>query len=108
MNGLGSERSMDLKQIGDNSTVVLNSVFDASQYAFFGNDVVEEVELGGLEDEEDELPVAAIEQDFVFDKEEVISKPPSLSLPCLLVESVEVSTALSDVDDLASTFPKVN
>lgn len=50
-------------------------MFDASQYAFFGNDVVEEVELGGLEDEEDELPV--IEEDFVFDKEEVFSKPPS-------------------------------
>lgn len=29
-------------------------MFDASQYAFFGNDVVEEVELGGLEDEEED------------------------------------------------------
>lgn len=28
--------------------------FDASQYAFFGKDTVEEVELGGLEDDEDE------------------------------------------------------
>ena len=27
--------------------------FDASQYAFFGNNVLEEVELGGLEDDND-------------------------------------------------------
>lgn len=60
-------------------------LFDASQYAFFGNDVVEEVELGGLEDEDEELPVAAIEEDFAFDKEEVIPKTLSLYLPCLLV-----------------------
>ena len=26
--------------------------FDASQYAFFGNNVLEEVELGGLDEEE--------------------------------------------------------
>lgn len=30
-----------------------NSRFDASQYAFFGNNVMEEVELGGLEDDND-------------------------------------------------------
>lgn len=30
-----------------------DSRFDASQYAFFGNNVVEEVELGGLEDDND-------------------------------------------------------
>ncbi|KAG7591909.1 hypothetical protein ISN45_Aa01g008880 [Arabidopsis thaliana x Arabidopsis arenosa] len=79
---------MDLKQIGNHST----GVFDASQYAFFGNDVVEEVELGGLEDdEEEELPVAGIEEDFAFHKEEV-----------------HVSRTLSDADDLASTFSKLN
>ena len=33
-----------------------DAVFDAAQYSFFGNDSVEEVELGGLEDEEDEFP----------------------------------------------------
>lgn len=49
-------------------------VFDASQYDFFGSHVVEEVELGGLEDEdEEELPVAGIEEDFAFDKDEVFS-----------------------------------
>ncbi|CAN7021073.1 unnamed protein product [Brassica rapa subsp. trilocularis] len=83
---------MDLKQIGDISTGG-DSVFDASQYAFFGNHVVEEVELGGLDDEEDEfpLPAAGIGQDFAFDKEET-----------------ELSRTLSDVDDLAGTFSKLN
>nr|KJB68809.1 hypothetical protein B456_011G153700 [Gossypium raimondii] len=35
----------DLKQFGD--TDKGGAVFDASQYAFFGNDVLEEVEFGG-------------------------------------------------------------
>ncbi|VVA95823.1 unnamed protein product [Arabis nemorensis] len=79
----------DLKKFGDNPTG--NSVFDASQYAFFGNDVVEEVELGGLEEEDEILSFAGIGEDFSFDKEEV-----------------EESRPLSDVDDLASTFSKLN
>ncbi|XP_010539589.1 PREDICTED: protein PAT1 homolog 1 isoform X2 [Tarenaya hassleriana] len=84
---LGTE---DLKQFGDNSTG--GAVFDASQYAFFGNDVVEEVELGGLEDEEDESPIdGQYTKDFLFDKEEG-----------------EDSRTLSGVDDLASTFSKLN
>lgn len=29
-----------------------SGVFNASQYAFFGRDIAEEIELGGLEDEE--------------------------------------------------------
>ena len=48
-------------------------VFDASQYAFFGNDVLEEVELGGLDDEEVELPAAGFEEEeFLYGEEEVI------------------------------------
>lgn len=51
-----------------------NTVFDASQYAFFGNDVSEEVELGGLEDEEESLAAAGLdEEEFLYDKDEVIS-----------------------------------
>lgn len=77
-------------QFGENSTE--DTVFDASQYAFFGKDVVEEVELGGLEDEEDNLPAPAFdEEEFLFDKEEG-----------------EVLRSLSDIDDLASTFSKLN
>lgn len=47
------------------------TVFDASQYAFFGNDVVEEVELGGLEDEEDAAPVGFEEEEFQLEVEQV-------------------------------------
>lgn len=46
-------------------------MFDASQYAFFGNDVVEEVELGGLEEEDEILSFTGMGEDFSFDKEEV-------------------------------------
>ncbi|XP_061983595.1 protein PAT1 homolog isoform X2 [Populus nigra] len=75
-------------KIGDNST---GAVFDASQYAFFGKDHVEEVELGGLEDGE-ELPAADFEEEeFLFDRQEG-----------------EVSRSLSDIDDLAITFSKLN
>jgi hypothetical protein len=41
--------------------------FDASQYAFFGNDVVEEIDLGGLEDEEDKfnnIGLSGIDEEF--------------------------------------------
>jgi DNA topoisomerase 2-associated protein PAT1 len=92
--GIGSSLNQapvtqDLKKFGDNSTG--NTMFDASQYAFFGNDVVEEVELGGLEEEDEILSFTGIAEDFSFDKEEVGD-----------------SRLLSDVDDLASTFSKVS
>ena len=49
-----------------------DAVFDASQYAFFGNQVSEEIELGGLEDEEyDFLPVEYNGEEFLLDREEV-------------------------------------
>ncbi|KAL6201900.1 hypothetical protein ACLB2K_025612 [Fragaria x ananassa] len=56
----------DLTQFGVNSS---GEVFDASQYAFFGQDSVEEVELGGLEDEE-ETAVGLEEEEFLYNKEE--------------------------------------
>ncbi|XP_048131058.1 protein PAT1 homolog isoform X3 [Rhodamnia argentea] len=82
--------SQDLNQLGDGSAG--GTVFDASQYAFFGNDAVEEVELGGLEDEEEDLPPAGLEEEeFLYDKEEG-----------------EDLRSLSEIDDLASTFSKIN
>ncbi|XVF18261.1 hypothetical protein REPUB_Repub11eG0005900 [Reevesia pubescens] len=81
------DSSENLKQFGDTSTV-----FDASQYAFFGKDVLEEVELGGLDDAEEDLPaVGRDEEEFLFDREEG-----------------DVLRSLSDTDDLASTFSKLN
>ncbi|GKV45331.1 hypothetical protein SLEP1_g52434 [Rubroshorea leprosula] len=83
-------KAEDLKHSGDNSSEY--AVFDASQYAFFGKDFVEEVELGGLEDEEEDLHVAELhEEEFLFEREEG-----------------EVSRSLSDVDDLTSSFSKLS
>ncbi|XP_057948761.1 protein PAT1 homolog isoform X2 [Malania oleifera] len=82
-----STKPHDLKQFAENSTV-----FDASQYAFFGKDVVEEVELGGLEEEEDNFPAVEFDDgDFMLDREEG-----------------EVLDTFSDIDDLANTFIKLN
>ncbi|KAG4189603.1 hypothetical protein ERO13_A08G232900v2 [Gossypium hirsutum] len=83
------DASENLKQIGDTSTG--GAVFDASQYAFFGNDVLEEVELGGLDEEEDLPAVGLDEEEFLFDGEEG-----------------EVLRPLSEIDDLSSTFSKLN
>ncbi|KAK4796465.1 hypothetical protein SAY86_028791 [Trapa natans] len=79
----------DLKPFGDSSEGA--AVFDASQYAFFGNDAVEEVELGGLEDEEEIAAAGLDDEEFLYDKEEA-----------------QVLRSLSDIDDLSSTFSKLN
>ncbi|XP_065865313.1 protein PAT1 homolog [Euphorbia lathyris] len=75
---------------GDSSTDSL--LFDASQYAFFGNDHVQEVELGDLEEEEEEFPGAE------FDEEEVL----------IGGQEGEAVRSLSGIDDLAHTFSKLN
>ncbi|KAI4333346.1 hypothetical protein L6164_018173 [Bauhinia variegata] len=78
----------DLKQSGGGSS---GDVFDASQYAFFGKDVLEEVELGGLEDD-DNLPSGGFnEEEFFFNTDEA-----------------EDVRSLSDIDDLTTTFLKLN
>ncbi|XP_057451196.1 protein PAT1 homolog isoform X2 [Lotus japonicus] len=64
-------------------------VFDASQYAFFGKDVLEEVELGGLED--DDLLPESNEEEFLLNREEA-----------------EDIKSLSDIDDLSTNFWKLN
>ncbi|KAI4390179.1 hypothetical protein MLD38_002316 [Melastoma candidum] len=82
----------DSGQLGPPPPPSGNAVFDASQYAFFGDDVVEEVELGGLEDEGDDIPSTGLEEeDILFDKEEG-----------------EELRYLSNMDDLAGTFSKLN
>ncbi|RDX85817.1 Protein PAT1-like 1, partial [Mucuna pruriens] len=67
------------------------AVFDASQYAFFGKDVVQEVELGGLEDDGHLPTVESNEEEFFFNREEA-----------------EDVRSLSDIDDLTTTFWKLN
>ncbi|KAK1304583.1 hypothetical protein QJS10_CPB11g01604 [Acorus calamus] len=71
-----------------------NALFDASQYAFFGNDGVEEVELGGLEDDNDNGIVADFDDEYRYssigDREEG-----------------EGLGSLSDVDDLSTAFSRL-
>ncbi|KAL5207116.1 hypothetical protein ABZP36_031551 [Zizania latifolia] len=71
--------------------------FDASQYAFFGNNVMEEVELGGLEEEDDSAEAA-----FVGPGCE--EYPPTYGRDVL---EGEVSGSFTDADDLAGTFSKL-
>ncbi|KAG8387114.1 hypothetical protein BUALT_Bualt03G0219600 [Buddleja alternifolia] len=81
------------------SSVSDSALFDASQYAFFGKGVANEVEVGGLEDEyEESIHVAGggrfggedeLNEYHLFDKDE------GLGLG-----------SLSDIDDLATTFAK--
>ncbi|XP_074592527.1 protein PAT1 homolog 1-like [Curcuma longa] len=81
-----------------------NPLFDASQYAFFGK---EDVELGGLEDDEgDNCSFIRIGDEYHFptitDREEVV---PSGAQNANEVEGLGY---FSDNDDLASTFAKLN
>lgn len=62
--------SFPLHDLLEFSLYAAGEVFDASQYAFFGQDSVEEVELGGLEDEE--AAVGLEEEEFLYNKEEVL------------------------------------
>ncbi|THU65301.1 hypothetical protein C4D60_Mb05t02190 [Musa balbisiana] len=80
------------RELGD--AVADNALFDASQYAFFGKGVMEEVELGCIEDNGgDNAGFIGIDDEYHFstigDREEA-----------------EVLDSLSDADDLASTFAK--
>ncbi|KAL6603667.1 hypothetical protein ACP70R_044028 [Stipagrostis hirtigluma subsp. patula] len=73
-----------------------DSRFDASQYAFFGNNAMEEVELGGLEDDNDSNAA------FIgLDNEER-----TLSSQENALEAEDI-VSFSDVDDLANTFSKL-
>ncbi|KAF5781397.1 hypothetical protein HanXRQr2_Chr11g0483111 [Helianthus annuus] len=75
----------DTLQLDSNSSG--GAVFDASQYAFFGNEVLEEIELGGLEDDGD-LSEAKFEDDeHLLEQEEGV---------------------FPGIDDLSTTFLKLN
>lgn len=72
-----------------------NARFDASQYAFFGKDVVEEVELGGLEDSDND--VGPTENDEEFQLSSFVNR-----------EENEGIRSLAEIDDISSTFSKIN
>ncbi|KAJ3679341.1 hypothetical protein LUZ60_017352 [Juncus effusus] len=76
--------------------------FDASQYAFFGNDSVNEVELGGLDEEEENNTIS--NSGFAVLDEEL---QPSYSDTKFEGEG-EGLGSFSDIDDLSGTFSKLN
>ncbi|CAL4952485.1 unnamed protein product [Urochloa decumbens] len=81
--------------VNANTSSADDTRFDASQYAFFGNNVPEEVELGGLEDDND--------SDAAFIGLNDVEHPLSSQGNALEVED----GLFSDVDDLANTFSKL-
>ncbi|XXG74607.1 hypothetical protein AAC387_Pa07g3284 [Persea americana] len=98
MEGFGGvdrmERNPDIRdgdELGNGSSV--HPHFDASQYAFFGNDGLE-VELGGLE--EDDVALVGFENDE-YHQFSLFSDR----------EEGEGFGSLSDVDDLTGTFSKL-
>ncbi|XP_010907163.2 protein PAT1 homolog 1 isoform X1 [Elaeis guineensis] len=86
----------DLTELGAGAAD--NARFDASQYAFFGKEAMEEVELGGLEDDDGGDDAGLIRLD---DEEYRFSSIGDR-------EEVEGLGSLSDIDDLTSTFAKLN
>lgn len=54
-----------------------NALFDASQYEFFGQHAMEEVELGGLENDEDDIQLfGSVDDEYqLFEREEVTIYP---------------------------------
>ncbi|KAL2482183.1 NAD(P)-binding domain-containing protein [Forsythia ovata] len=90
----------DFTDAASSSSISDNTLFDASQYMFFGKDIVDEVELGGFEHEEVGVPVIGsrfgggedeLHEYHLFDKDEGSG-----------------IGSLSDIDDLATTFAKLN
>ncbi|XP_028760901.1 protein PAT1 homolog [Neltuma alba] len=122
MDGLGAGGDIQdapnpegLKQLGDVPTG--GAVFDASQYAFFGKNVVDEVELGGLEDEDNGLPCADLNEEGSFliltkkrlTKLDLVNKVDDSELKIKSESSLaEDVRSLSDIDDLNTTFLKLN
>lgn len=90
VDSLVASNNQDLNLLGNLTKD--GALFDASQYAFFGKDVAEEVELGGLDDVNDYIPSVTFNEEEFFHNEE---------------ETDDVRS-LSDIDDLTTTFSKLN
>ncbi|KAK7342864.1 hypothetical protein VNO80_25820 [Phaseolus coccineus] len=90
--GAAAPSTHDHRPLGHTSKE--GEVFDASQYAFFGKNVAEEVELGGLEEQDEYKAMLAVE----FNEEDLF----------LNKEEAEDIRSLSDIDDLTTTFLKLN
>lgn len=92
-----TEDTKDLKTLAEERALI--DRFDASQYAFFGKDVTQEVELGGLEDEDDTGQLGTLEDDeyglsSVCDRDEA--------------EQSEVVSEADNMSELSSSFMRMN
>ncbi|KAG6507325.1 hypothetical protein ZIOFF_032667 [Zingiber officinale] len=91
---------------GTSDATAGNYLFDASQYAFFGKEIMEDIDLGILEDDESvNASLTRIDDEYYFptvqDREEIIP------FGGHDINEVEGFSYLSDNDDLANTFAKV-
>lgn len=89
-----AEDSKDLDTFEQTRSAIAR--FDASQYAFFGKEVTQEVELGGLE-EDDTGQLGVLDDDglsSVCDRDEI--------------EQSEVLSEVDDMSELSSSFTKMN
>lgn len=85
-----------------------DAVFDASQYAFFGNDNVEEVELGGLEDEDEDLPAVGFDDgEYRLDPDEVTFYEHSRVLCMLNTSSISLCSNNKYFMFILSLFPHI-
>ncbi|GAA0174324.1 hypothetical protein LIER_41698 [Lithospermum erythrorhizon] len=89
MESLDGNGPKDVMQFG--ASLSESGKFDASQYAFFSNDVVEEVELGGLDEEEEDIPPAFEDEIYQLGR-----------------DKDEGDSSLLDIDDFSNTFSKLN
>ncbi|KAJ1698336.1 hypothetical protein LUZ63_006848 [Rhynchospora breviuscula] len=97
---MGSMRGLEEPGLFDPSasSSADNAYFDASRYEFFGKGTVEEVVLGGFEDENE-----AVDPRF-GGPNDTEYRFPSLGDK----DEADVLSSLADIDDLASTFAKLN
>lgn len=93
-----SKDTYDFTDLPSSSSISGGEMFDASQYAFFGKDIMDDVELGCLEDDKAGVPVIGgglfgdeLNEYHLFEKNEGTGLG-----------------SLSDIDDLATTFAKLN
>ncbi|PKA51279.1 hypothetical protein AXF42_Ash010719 [Apostasia shenzhenica] len=89
-----------LSQFGDGDAE--GAFFDASQYSFFHKDILEEVELGGLGNDNDIVNEAGLVGNHRTEDEDYNFS--SLGDQ----QGGEILESISDVDDLATTFAKLN
>lgn len=68
--------------------------FDATQYDFFGKNAMEEIELGGLEDDDETEFIGLPDEDYIASHKNT--------------QEVEGLGYSSEIDDLASSFLKLN